>query len=312
MSARQPRSLITSATRKRSGRESRVGGRKRPSERPCCVGIFGIGLIGGSIADRLRSQAPGLRILGSDRAEVLAQARRAKLIDSVAKSESQILCEADIVVLSATPSANKKILESLSRLDVDSTALVIDTGSTQTSISALAERLEWRNDATFIAGHPMAGSESAGLANRSAELFVDHPFFFDLSKKLSQSEREKLDWLTGALGSYPLFVESARHDQIMTDISHLPQLVSTVIGSFVRGYDKETLELAGTGLQSMIRLGGSQYPIWRDVFAENKSNLLERFDSLIGELQAAREEIASGSGVSRRFKQARRSYQCLW
>ncbi|MBN4076477.1 prephenate dehydrogenase/arogenate dehydrogenase family protein [Gemmatimonas aurantiaca] len=289
--------------------------RKKPTTpvTPSCVGIYGIGLIGGSIAERLRTGNKKLNIIGSDIPVVLRKAKRLSLIDEGTGLPEKMLTSTSLIILAASPSVNKRLLRSLSQRKCDTEALIIDTGSVLSSISDFAKSLNWKNNATFVSAHPMAGRELSGLENRQSNLFESHPFFFDDSVSLSSHDLALIDWLNASLGSYSLFVDSAHHDQVMTDISHLPQIVSTVIGSFLRNHTAETLGLAGTGLQSMIRLGGSPYPLWRDVFKENRENILARLDVLIEDLQSAREEIANGgSKMSPRFKRAQRSYQCLW
>ncbi|HSG99710.1 MAG TPA: prephenate dehydrogenase/arogenate dehydrogenase family protein [candidate division Zixibacteria bacterium] len=276
------------------------------------ITICGVGLIGGSIAERLRRRFRGLTVLGYDRDSVIRAALRAKVISRGATSLSQALAASDLVILSATPSANERLLTQLARARVTTDALICDTGSTQGAISRHAAGLNWNNAARFIAGHPMAGREVQGLANRQGELFQRHPFFFDASIALSARDRRRIQWFAQALGSYPIFVNSERHDRIMTDLSHIPQLVSTVIGAFVAGFDQRTIQLAGTGLQSMIRLGGSPYSNWRDVFADNRDNLVDRLDALIAALAQVRKEIARGGDLAGRFREAQRSYRCLW
>jgi prephenate dehydrogenase len=275
------------------------------------IGICGVGLIGGSIAERLRSRKLPLKILGHDRKSVLNVAASQKLIDEVA-SPAEMLRVCDMVILSANPATNQKILRSLSRQDTDRSPLIIDTGSTQSGIAELGKSLDWKNRATFVAGHPMAGREVQGIESRLAELFEGHPFFFDQSVQLNSDHRILLEWFTGEIGSFTMYVDNTEHDTVMTDISHIPQLLSTVMGGFVSHHDKRTIHLAGTGLQSMIRLGGSPYSNWRDVFEENSERLCKRLDVLIRDLTLARDKIHAGESLQDSFQKARRGYSCLW
>lgn len=284
----------------------------RTQARVKTVTVCGVGLIGGSIAERLRRRFRGLTVLGYDRGSVTKAALRAKVISRSVTSLSQALAASDLVVLAATPSANERLLERLARARVNTDALIFDTGSTQSAIARRSQKVNWNNAGRFIAGHPMAGREVQGLENRLIDLFEGHPFFFDTAVRLSDRDLRRIEWFTHALGSYPIFVNSERHDRVMTDLSHIPQLVSTVIGAFVAGFDPRTIQLAGTGLQSMIRLGGSPYSNWRDVFTDNRDNLVDRLDALIVELSKVRKEIARGGDLAERFTQAQRSYRCLW
>ena len=276
------------------------------------IGILGVGLIGGSIAERLKSRRNPPLIYGYDRPGVLSAAKLQKVIDRKLSNPAHALESCDLIVLSANPETNQKFLKRLAASRTQSQSLIIDTGSTQLSISRLGGSIDWKNSAHFVAGHPMAGREREGLENRLRDLFVGHPFFFDDGSKLSKLNRARLNWFTGALGSYPLFVNPEKHDAIMTDISHLPQLVSTSLASFVAHHPSKYLAIAGTGLQSMIRLGGSPYTNWDDVFKENQDKITLRLTELIANLIEMRDSISQGGSVSAQFKQARRSYKCLW
>lgn len=276
------------------------------------IGILGVGLIGGSIAERLRTGRNPALIYGYDRPGVLNVAKAQNVIDRKLASPAHALESCDLIVLSANPLTNQKFLKLLAASRTQCQSLIIDTGSTQLSITRLGESLGWKNSARFVAGHPMAGREREGLKNRIGDLFVGHPFFFDDGAKLSKLNRARLSWFTGELGAYPLFVDPEKHDAIMTDISHLPQLVSTSLASFVAHHPSKYLALAGTGLQSMIRLGGSPYTNWDDVFKENQEKITLRLTELIANLIEMRDSISKGDSVSIYFKQARRSYRCLW
>ncbi len=306
--AGQPKTLFVNTQRNRR-RQRKVTAKQSGIK---TVAICGVGLIGGSIAERLKSKFRSLHIIGYDRKAVLRTALEAKLIDSAQTSFAKILADADLVVLSANPAANALLLDRFSRCNLTTSALIMDTGSVQSGISHLAKSITWNNAAAFVAAHPMAGREVQGLQNRQSDLFVDHPFFFDESVSLSPRDMKRIQWLTQSLGSYPIFVDSKTHDRVMTDISQIPQLLSTLIGAFVQDYDARTIHLAGTGLQSMIRLGGSPYSNWHDVFVENSSNLSGRLRVLIRELQRIERKVAAKSDLGSHFKRAQRSYSCLW
>ena len=66
-------------------------------------------------------------------------------------------------------------------------------------------------------------------------------------------------------------------------VSHLPQLVSVALARVVQDETDETglpLSLAGPGLQDMLRLAGSPYEIWRDIFLTNTDNVSRALDRL--------------------------------
>ena len=94
------------------------GARRRPGKVTArqagvsTVAICGVGLIGGSIAEKLKSKSRSLKIIGFDKKATLRQALKEKLIDSPETSFNTILSEADLVILSANP-AHRQGLSSL-------------------------------------------------------------------------------------------------------------------------------------------------------------------------------------------------------
>ncbi len=305
---KQPSSLVTRSRSRIQRPKSPLSLHKAGID---AIGICGVGLIGGSIAERLKQLKEQPQVFGHDKSVVIAQALKERVI-SARLTPEDMLQRCDVIILSANPATNQSFLRRLSKRKTDTQALIIDTSSTQTGIAELNRALKWKNEAQFIAGHPMAGREVQGLANRQSFLFEDHPFFFDDSVKLGKTERNLLEAFVASLGSYAMYVDNNRHDSVMTDISQLPQVLSTVMSAFVSNYNRQTIHLAGTGLQSMIRLGGSPYGNWRDVFAENNERLCQRLDALIEELQNTRDTISSGGSLREHFQKARRSYSCLW
>ncbi len=307
----KPTSLFTDGTRRQKTKR-KVSLREAKIR---TVGICGVGLIGGSIAECLRKSSRSLKIVGYDKSNIVALAKKQKLIDSSLKP-AEMLDACDLIVLSANPATNQTFLKQINKQDrkqvTGARTLILDTGSTQSEIASLGQAMSWSADVAFIAGHPMAGREVQGINNRLADLFAGHPFFFDESVKLSATQKLKIDWFTQVLGAFPLYVNNLRHDTVMTDISHIPQLLSTVISGFVNHYDKQTIHLAGTGLKSMIRLGGSPYSNWSDVFSDNRTQICERLDSLIDELKTVRNKIDAGESLTKSFQKAKRSYSCLW
>jgi prephenate dehydrogenase len=134
------------------------------------VAIIGLGLIGGSIGRSLIEQNFSKRIVGFDinRAS-LKEAVRCRAIHCEAFELEDAVDDADLVVL-ATPVGQvaETVLSVCDRLK--SGAVITDVGSTKSFItSVLAESL--RKDVFFVGGHPMTGSEQAGIEWADQYLF---------------------------------------------------------------------------------------------------------------------------------------------
>ena len=99
------------------------------------------------------------------------------------------------------------------------------------------------------------------------------------------------------------------HDRIIAKVSHLPQLLSTLLMTHCR----ESISKSGPGFATLARLAGSPWEIWRDIIATNS-------DNIAGELERFSHELAQLSGEIRqhnltlresRFNEANQLYQTL-
>src|SRR5215831_13334150 len=135
------------------------------------VGIVGLGLIGGSVALGLRVAWPSVRLVGVDAAAVVEAAIARRIIDE-ARDSPKTLGDLDLIVL-ATPVG--AIIEAVQQLgDARISTVITDVGSTKRRVLEAAEAARL---ATFIGGHPMAGSERSGLDSARADLFAGKPWF---------------------------------------------------------------------------------------------------------------------------------------
>ncbi len=233
-------------------------------------------MIGGSLALALRRAVPEIRISGVDKPGILERARQLKIIDSAGAAP------ADLVAL-ATPVGD--ILKLLDQFR-STPSLVTDVGSTKAAICHKAERLAL----PFVGGHPMAGLEQSGPEAASADLFRDAPYFLCGLKTTPEGALERMKRLVQAIGGHPIVIMPEEHDRLVARISHLPQVISTLLAHHT-AVDRE---IAGPGLRSMTRLAGSPFHVWRDIF-KTSSFLPRELQSFIQELQDVLDSMEAGN-----------------
>ena len=178
----------------------------------------------------------------------------------------------DIIILAAPHKANETNLKRLSKIRTLTDVLIIDTGAIKLPILKLSSQLNFAKETQFLPTHPMAGREKAGFENSASGLFESHCWFIDESVKLSKDNKASLDWMVKKLRIKPTFIEAGVHDQLMAEISHLPQLISTILGEQVA---TELISLAGPGLRSMLRLSGSPYSVWSEIIDQNRPEIIK-------------------------------------
>ena len=242
------------------------------------ITIIGTGLIGGSLALALKKSGFAGRVVGCDKAEVLARARKKKAIDVGVTEPGEAVAGSEVVVL-ATPVG--RILDLIERLGprLGPQALLTDVGSTKVEIVARARAVFGaQTSKRFLGGHPMAGRERAGIEHADAKLFQDAPWLFT-----PQPGQQAEEGLSGAflklverVGAKPVLLDAERHDRLCTWASHLPQMLSTALAAAIEeefGDDAELKAVSGRALSDMTRLAASTYAMWRDVALTNSANI---------------------------------------
>jgi len=273
------------------------------------LAICGCGLIGGSLALDVQARGRGVEIAVWDRPGVLGRiAADRRLRVRPEASFRHAVAGADVIVLAAPPTANGTLLRRLAARPEVAGALILDTGSVKKPIADLAGSLTFPPGTQFLPSHPMAGREKSGSAAAAPGLFAGRPWFIDETVRLSVSHRARWNWLRAAVGATPVLIDSALHDELMAELSHLPQLLATVLGAQT---DPRTVELAGPGLASVLRLAGSPHAVWAEIIEANRAPILAALRLYRDNLNTVMDRIARGESLRDVFAAAARSYRCL-
>jgi prephenate dehydrogenase len=146
-------------------------------------------------------------------------------------------------------------------------------GSCKRQICALGAELL---PGQFIGGHPMAGRETTGIQNGTSLLFAEKRYILCPDARTPAEALDKLETLVKAIGSTVKHLDPDTHDRIMAYVSHFPQLYATLLsGVLKQNKPTQLMQYQGAGLDDQMRLAGSSYPMWKDVFELNADNLAE-------------------------------------
>lgn len=267
------------------------------------IAIAGIGLIGGSIALGVREVWPSVRVVGIDRAAVLAHAAGSGAVDRGLASIAE-LDEADLVILAAPVRQNARLLAELPARVLER-AIVTDVGGTKRDIMSAARRLP--AGATFIGGHPIGGAERGGFGFARPDLFKNRPWILTPAANAPEASLAALRQFITGLGATPAVMDAAEHDTVMAFVSHLPQLVASALMDTVGGaVAVEGLAVAGRGLADTTRLASSPASVWRDICAANADAISGALDQLIDRLNDLRADLPRGETLDAVFGGAAR------
>ena len=260
------------------------------------VTIIGTGLIGGSLGLALRKRHLARRIIGCDRAPVLERALERGAIESGSSNPADAVHGSDLVIL-ATPVI--AILDLIDRLGpaLPARALVTDVGSTKAEIVARAVKSFGKAAGQrFLAGHPMAGKELAGVEHADADLFEGAAWLFTPLPRQNPHAGLCSEFVDCAekMGARVAMLNPVDHDRFCAWVSHLPQMISTALAASLVdefGSDAPLLDIGGRALRDLTRISGSPYSMWRDIAITNKSNISEAMQKLEQRLAHIRENL---------------------
>jgi prephenate dehydrogenase len=260
------------------------------------VTIIGTGLIGGSLGLALRKRHLARRVIGCDRAPVLEHAIECGAIEAGVSNPSDAVHGSDLVIL-ATPVI--AILDLIERLgpSLPARTLVTDVGSTKAAIVARAAKSFGRTAGQrFLAGHPMAGKEVAGVESADANLFEGAAWLFTPLPRQNPHAGLCGEFVecVEKLGARVAMLDAADHDRFCAWISHVPQMISTALAASLVdefGPDAPLLDIGGRALRELTRISGSPYSMWRDIAITNKKNLGQAMHKLEQRLAHIRENL---------------------
>ena len=201
------------------------------------------------------------------------------------------LSDVDLVVLSTPMSEYEKIIPNLNRY-LNKNCLITDVGSTKENIlklknKKLSKSLDW------ITSHPISGSEVSGPEHGTKNLFVNKWCVVVSDKnKIKQSKLLKF-WKK--LGSNVIIMDAKIHDKIFSITSHLPHLIAynliKTAQDFQKKQKKDVIKFSAGGLRDFSRIAASNEIMWRDIFFNNKRNIVSAINLFINNLNSFKKNI---------------------
>lgn len=257
----------------------------------CRIGIIGLGLMGGSLAEALRGHCR--QLLGADRdAGTRRQARQLGTVNVVGEN-GMLLAEADLAVLAVPVRASLDLMDKMGA-ELPAPPRLLDLGSTKVEVAKKMERLP--EGVEPIGGHPMCGKEMAGFAARDRDLFQGSRFVLTPLARTGKEVVTLLQELVGALGAKPITMTPEDHDRLVAVSSHLPYLAAAALvrrGRTAAAEDSRLVDLMASGFRDSTRLAASDPDMMLDILLTNRSHLLR-------EVQSFQRELACVEGLVRR------------
>ena len=275
------------------------------------IAVVGLGVMGGSLARALTRRADdgGAGPDGTVTAWAASPSDRAAAreagVDVRDALESAVM-GAELVVLATPLSALAGLGTALAGELGDALAphaVISDVASLQKPALEVAGDVGLRD--RWVTSHPLAGSERSGFAASHPDLYHGAPVYLSAGPDSALHARPAVVAMWEAVGAIPEWVDPTEHDEQMSLVSHLPQVVSTALADAmaVGGLSAASL---GPGGRDVTRLAGSSRAMWRDLLAHADPSLVAALRAVANRLEedAASLERGDVEGPVERLQRA--------
>ena len=272
---------------------SAPAGRRAGSVAPRLSGtvrIVGAGLLGSSVGHALR--AKGVDV-------VLTDASPAQLRLAVDYGAGRLAAEDDapvLIVVAVPPDVTADVIQAeLARFP---DAVVTDVASVKLeplrTLQARGVDLD-----RYIGSHPLAGRERGGAISARADLFIGRPWVVCRDEATKAADLALVEGLALEVGATPLEMTPEEHDRSVALVSHVPQVVASLLAGRLAEAEDGALRLAGQGVRDTTRIAASAPELWVQILGANAGPVVEILDALAADLgevsDALRAPEAAGS-----------------
>jgi len=230
------------------------------------VRIVGAGLLGSSIG--LALTAKGVDVILHD----VSPSTVVLAVDYGAGRAPASGDAPELVVVAVPPDVTARIVAE--ELASYPDALVTDVASVK--LAPLEELRELGADVSrYIGSHPMAGRERGGAASARADLFIGRPWVIAGHDEITYRRAAAVENLALDLGALPIEMSAEEHDASVALVSHVPQVVASLLANRLREAPASAISLAGQGLRDTTRIASSAPELWVQILMANSERTVE-------------------------------------
>ncbi|WP_439594132.1 prephenate dehydrogenase [Microbacterium sp.] len=246
------------------------------------VRIVGAGLLGASIGHAL--SALGVDVALADTSP--AQLRLA--VDYGAGRAARDDDRPGLVIVAVPPDVTADVIER--ELTAFPDAVVTDVASVKLEpLRALRAR---GVDLThYIGSHPLAGRERGGAISARADIFIGRPWVVCRDEETSAADLAIVEGLALDLGATPIEMSPEEHDRSVALVSHVPQLVASLLAGRFVGAPDGSLRLAGQGVRDTTRIAASAPELWVQILGANAAPVVDVLDALAADLSSVADAL---------------------
>ena len=230
------------------------------------VRVVGAGLLGASIGLGLRGH--GVDVIVHDS----SPANLSLAIDYGAGRAVRDTDNPALIVVAVPPDLTASVVAA--ELDRFPDALVTDVASVKAGM--LAElRATGADLGRYVGSHPLAGRERGGAISARADLFIGRPWVIAPHDGITVAQTRVIEDLILDLGAVPVTMAADDHDRSVALVSHVPQVIASLLAKRLLGTTVAAISLSGQGLRDTTRIAGSNPELWVQILGSNAAPVAE-------------------------------------
>ena len=277
------------------------------------LALFGVGLIGGSVALALKQAGAVGEVVGVGRSAAnLEHAINLGIIDRIAVDAADAVRDADVVLLAVPVGQMAGIMQTIAP-HLAAHAIVTDAGSTKQDVAALMQRHLGAHLAHCVPAHPIAGAELSGASAARADLYQSKNLVLTPLAATHSDAIARVTAMWQACGANISRMSAAEHDAIFAAVSHLPHLLAFALVDMIAQRDNadQLFGFAASGFRDFTRIAGSSPEMWRDIALANQPALLAELEAYQAQLDKLREALANldSAALNQVFSNAQQARQ---
>ena len=245
------------------------------------ITVIGCGLIGSSILRVIEKKNIAKEINAYDKSKEVSAYLAKNFKFKICNNITEAVNNADLVIISSPLSSYKEILSQI-QSDLKKGSILTDTGSAKKEINKIIKESSL-SDVTWIASHPIAGTEYSGPQSGFAELFEKRWCILSAEENTDKKEISKLKKFWEDLGSKIKVMSFEHHDYVLSLTSHLPHAVAySIVKTAISDDNKfkdDVIQYSAGGLRDFTRIAASDPLMWKDIFIDNSENILKVLDN---------------------------------
>ena len=257
------------------------------------ISIIGCGLIGSSILRAVLEKKLAKKTSVYDKSTKVTEYLKKNFTANICSNMSETTKDADLIIISAPLSSYKEILLSI-KSTLKEGSILTDTGSAKKEVNKIVNNLGFKN-ISWIASHPIAGTEYSGPAAGSSSLFKNRWCILSADDQVAKDKIENLEKFWSKLGSKVKLMSFEDHDYVLSLTSHLPHAVAySIVRTAITNEDKfknDVIQYSAGGLRDFTRIAASDPLMWKDIFFDNSENILKVLENYSKNLDEIKDAI---------------------